>query len=308
MDELDKIILQSFDDNEEKFPTIDYLLDKLISFMEENYGATYSSEEDSYFADEPGLLRYSVSEIVRKACLEILWEIKHGRTDDVKLINYVLRTDIDTLITEFLYESSVAHEIVKSYVVFIIMRFKHRLSSKKELESINKRNPWLDQIVENRGFETLNDKARKILGCLYEMSSEKEDKDSDWEIIDEYFSSDKLDNLVKEDAPEFFCSNRSSWQFKLYQLRLMYADVYATLEFARKNDEDFSDYEMLKEIEEVISGQLYLMPEEREKRFKFYKVYFSSMYDLIVPEIRDSFDRTSSAKIIKMANPLFYLD
>ncbi|HBA37684.1 MAG TPA: hypothetical protein DCY94_03090 [Firmicutes bacterium] len=306
----DKIILEKIESEASEdgliMDDIDNYWEILFDFLTDSYGVEYDKDTGDYFVKDEGNFNEEIANIVRKACLMLLLE-KDSVSE--KMINKVLRSNIEMLTVEILGGTDFALSIIEAYVDYVVKVEHYSIISSDYLGKIADKFPWLDEIGDTRGFRTINDMARDVLDCVYGYVTEEPISDLERHALyDRYFMTDAFDHFIESGAEPYSHSKEEIFLFKKYQIRIMFTDLYASLSIDKSEDENFSEAELLAFLEdEIYAGDFYL-PTDPEARYKLLDAYFINMYVFKKEKARRVLEDNDKMKILSMGNPLYFID
>lgn len=251
---------------------------------------------------------------IKEAVTYMLFDYKD---DYEEIINRILHTPMSQLTEGFLEKEPFFKTIFKMYIRYLVERYFSMITVKEE-ETLEDKYPWLERLEENRGYMTINDKARYALRKVIETCVNMDvPQDKIVDLIDDYFNDYSDLGLGKNFGREFGSSREGIRSFKKYQMGLMITDVYRNLKGNHLIDKRYGDtddescevgsfFELLENYLE--HGDVDILS-SRDFRYELYKqFYLISSSDFIVGDLNEELENDSSVYIIKPLNPIYFLD
>ncbi len=254
------------------------------------------------------------AEAIKEATLYMMFEYKD---DYEEIINYILHTPMNQLTEGFLEKEPFFKTIFEMYIRYLVESHFSVITVRDE-EMLEDKYPWLERLEENRGFMTINDKARfalrKVVETYVNMAVSQE---KIVDLIDDYFNDYSSLGLGETFGREFGSNCEDIQSFKKYQLGLMVTDVYRSLKGnhlidKRYGDTDSESYEtdsFFELLENYLEYGDVDVLSSRDFRYELYKqFYLISLCDFIVGDLNEELENDSRTYIIKPLNPIYFLD
>ncbi len=229
--------------------------------------------------------------------------------DYVGIINLFMTKSIDELNSYFDDTTLETLAIFYGYLGYLI-DVKNRKITCDTLLHLKRQHLWIEDLKNNRGFTTINDKARKITTSIFDMLYDVGlDENAIANSFDFYFTNPNPDNLLSRYAKEYTENPEKVFMFKKYMIRIMFSDIYLNLKASEDGEDTDFDEELLKYIENSIKKGEYLLPSNQLLRKRLYLKSYSCL--------RTDYDRhflvsilivKDEIKTLKLSNPLYFLD
>ena len=253
--------------------------------------------------------KFIISDLVRKALYHVVSNYDESYDD---LINAIKLRPISYIVQEFEEESCLAYCIFAKYMQYVVDWFYGFYDYTREV-SIEEKHPWIGELEENKGFESINDKARNVFDDIVIRARLQGANLNDlYTVFDKYFRDSRSEMSLEKYASEFTSSKEDIMNFKSFQVRIMLVDVYSLLkiESIEKCGKSLEiEFAILEELERKICEEDYTLPGDKDFRHAIYMKFYHSLInkDLlkVLPEFVDDED---FVKVIKPVNPLFFLD
>ena len=97
--------------------------------------------------------------IIKKA---ITYFLLNQNRDGYKYINYILRSDFYVIVNDLVCGEKISNFVVINYIKYIFARASGSITE-KDCAKVFDKYPWLNDLLYNRGFKSINDRARVIL-------------------------------------------------------------------------------------------------------------------------------------------------
>ncbi|HBA37685.1 MAG TPA: hypothetical protein DCY94_03095 [Firmicutes bacterium] len=306
---IDKIILDfikvHFGENSMSKDNLQDIWQIIMDFFANKYGFKVDNETGKYSTNDDLNFAIEIEIMIKEACLNCLFErSSHGD----KIVNRVLQSSIDMMIDDILYGSDFGLSLLEEYAEYVKRVDDSIITGAVECD-LEDKYPWINEIHANRGFKTINDMVREVFYSLWLITYKNRfSEEYQHMIYDLYFLSDKFDYVVEEQAKPYSQSKRDILRFKMYQMRIMIADLYGSLEVNKCNGLESFDEELLKFLEEAIEAKRFILPAYPELRYRMYDMYFEEDYSNKVVTIHEELVKKGDVKVLSMANPIYFLD
>lgn len=280
----------------------------IFNYLCEKYNIEFDSETGSYTSSDNYNLKNEIAGIIKKAVEILLFEGRRKK-DIEAVVNRVMSSSIDMLICEILNDSDFGLTLVENYVNYLVKVRYFSIISIGDLISLEIKFPWLKGIVDSKGFISLNSIARDILESLSDLAADCQlNIEEACALYDKYFKSATFDRYILERAECKDYSKKDILWLKSYQIRLLYADIYAYLEIENLGEEEFYNDDLYSFVKETIDFEDYRLPKDRDFRRRLYDCYFSSEYRYMPSEFKNILGSNDKIMCLKEANPLYFLD
>lgn len=255
------------------------------------------------------------SYVIMKA---ITYFLINRNEDGYVYINYILRSEFFDIVDELIAGEKISNFIIKNYMRYLIAKAYGTITD-EDCEKVFDKYPWLDDLSYNRGFKSLNDKARVILLHMVDALEEIDTApDKIYEELDNYFSDGKSNYFMKVEFPDL-SNERDIINFKRYQFKLILADSYLSLKGwdLQANDGDAESTIPLNEeeahiltlLEDAILNDDYSRIKNLEIIHSLYNYFLIYNVDNIVRQTHtELLDAHDSIHILKMVNPIYFMD
>ena len=285
------------------------LFDLFIRKLDENLLALEQFSKEQTVEDNEARIIDREDAIISDVCMKaVVYLLSRYEEEYDEIINAVRNLPFYEIVKAFKMGTSLAYCLFKSYICFLVENLSNRLCYLDVVSTINK-NPWLRDLIDNKGFDTLNHKARTVLEKMVNVVTL--DKNF-FRQLDDYFNDFERDGLLCKYATEFTSSLPDIRKFKQYQIRIMLADVYRTLKSYSLDDmqeEETSKLAILEIVEERIFSENYTLPEEETVRHALYRQFYLSLEEKSLWSAQlQTLEEHDCVKILKPVNPLYFLD
>lgn len=253
------------------------------------------------------------NELFATAIKKALFYMFFKQTDDnAKTINYIYSHSIDDLSRDFRYSSKMGFEIFLEYLRYLVLSETGAINIEDEIK-ILKREPWIKKMSSHRGFFTINDMGRNVLGNVFDfLFTSYTDKDKIFNGIDNFFKNKTVDPAIKKFGPPIKSASELE-AFKFVLMRIIVADAYLYMkalnieEVTLEDGEDYSD--ILEELDLRISEGNYTLPSKKSLRYNLYCAFYELLKkDFLREYYSNIFFASEDPKTIGSINPLYFLD
>lgn len=233
------------------------------------------------------------------------------------ILNRILAVPMSELTREFLAQTSFSKEVFQFYIFYLIQRRFGDITIGDE-ENLETKYAWLETLEHNRGFMTINDKARWGLKNVVLSISDRTPRLEDAaHFLDAYFNDYTSLGLSASFANEFSGSKEEIRAFKKYQLGLLMSDVYRYLKGTMLQDRALDDYESEAEDEDdflellesyLEYGDIDVLPSKKFRHELYRKFYFILVTDVSPAPLTAELEKDSRTHVLKPLNPIYFLD
>lgn len=232
--------------------------------------------------------------------------------DNAQTISYIYSHSIDDLSRDFRFSSKMGFKIFLEYLRYLVLSEAGEINIEDEM-GILKREPWIRKMSSHRGFFTINEMGRDVLGSIFDfLFASYVDKEKIFGEIDDFFKSKTLDPTIEKFGPPIQSEDELE-AFKFVLMRIIVADSYLYLkalnydEVALEDGEDYSD--ILDELEGRILEGNYTLPTKKSLRYNLYCAFYELLKkDFLREYYSNIFLANEDSKIIGSVNPLYFLD
>lgn len=297
---------------------LELLLDSFLKFSYEHAKHLCKSRiEDMYKLhldfDEKSIIKYEQEKIIAEAIqsASIYMYLNLG-TSEESMLNIIFKSSIDDLVRQFFDKEVFTYSIFEEYIKFLVDEYFGFIKESTK-DDIVKKVPAIANIPNNKGFISINDISRKVLLDVYTELRASGLKGEELDnAIDEYFGNYKMASIIKKYASGIVKDIHEIMGFKAYQERIIIADSFLILTSAYNLSEiglDDADSEILRTLTERIYQGYYGLPEDLGLRHSVYRLFFSNLLaDIPHDYMGDSLKESGDAKMLRLVNPLFFLD
>ncbi len=229
-----------------------------------------------------------------------------------ELITEIKNSSINKLVETFYDNSYISYCILKEYLNYLVECF-HGVIGYSKVSIIEEDNPWIVELEKNKGFDSLNDKARAVLEDMYEVAIMDDFEGGGFfRILDYYFDTSESEMVLEKYAIEFTHRTDDIKKFKRYQIRIMFADVYKSLKacsFGEYGESARKRLAILEDVEGKIFNEDYTLPEDKVIRYDFYRQFYIALKEKTMWDAQTRIlEENDCVKILKPVNPLYFLD
>lgn len=226
-----------------------------------------------------------------------------------ELVTEIKNSSINQLVETFYNNSYLAYCILKEYLHYLVECFYGVLGYSK-ISIIEEDNPWIVDLEKNKGYDSLNDKARAVLEDIFEAFVMEDG--GFFRILDNYFDTFDNEMVLEKYAIEFTHRTDDIKKFKRYQIRIMLADVYRSLKacsFGEYGENARKRLAILEDVEGKIFKEDYTLLEDKVIRYEFYRQFYVALKERTMWEAQTRIlEENDCVKILKPVNPLYFLD
>jgi hypothetical protein len=261
-------------------------------------------------------------DVIRKALLYcLLYPSKNAEL----YVNRILTSDFNNVLLEFEDNECFVKETLLYYTRYILQRYFNKITD-EQIHLTEDRYYWIRDLYSRKGFDTLNDLARKVLididEALLDVCAQKEEYDKTFDtyfsdVEDTYFLYQVFPSIKKDEIEGF----------KKYQMRIVVADAYLYLKekaiATQMRDDGDSEYEFSEEdiiteeerkllglIEQyILEGNTTILDNSRIRhKLLSYFMEYNDVQSFYRDIHHQMMQMTDDIKTLKMINPIYFMD